>query len=159
MSNGLYGNLKSTAAKGNERRIKIDEVNVAQKFIQGRDSMNRSYRATFDAHYPVLSIPEQGEMWVIVQYQNEWRLSRKFDTTEQPATSLSPGDRRLEATNNLVLNGDQVLINKIPFGATFTTESLPDPDTVPAGTIVFVSDAIDGEQFQGSNGTTWKTLG
>lgn len=42
---------------------------------------------------------------------------------------------------------------------TFTTATKPAASTVQAGTMIFVSDAGAGSQFQGSDGTTWRTLG
>lgn len=122
----MYDLSKRSSQIGNEVRIIIDEVNPSMSYINGHDKTSRTYRATFDAHDPVLAIPMQGEMWVIVQYQNEWRLSRKFDTTETTAaTSLDPGDRRLEATNNLYLNGAMVFINGTEFSSTVAVTITP----------------------------------
>lgn len=42
---------------------------------------------------------------------------------------------------------------------TYTTATKPAASTVKDGTIIFVSDAGAGSQFQGSDGTTWRTLG
>lgn len=42
---------------------------------------------------------------------------------------------------------------------TYTLASRPAATDVKAGTAIFVSDAVDGQRFQGSDGTSWKTLG
>jgi len=41
----------------------------------------------------------------------------------------------------------------------FTTTTRPAASNVVAGTIIFVSDATDGQRFQGSDGASWKILG
>jgi hypothetical protein len=41
----------------------------------------------------------------------------------------------------------------------YTTATKPAASAVQAGTLIFVSDAGAGSQFQGSDGTTWRTLG
>lgn len=104
----MYETIKRSSTISTERRILIDEVNTSEKFVTGKDSFQKNYRVTFDFHDPVLAIPVQGEMWIISQYENEWRLERRVDTgTETIAASdLAPGDRRLEAQNDLHLNAD-----------------------------------------------------
>jgi hypothetical protein len=41
----------------------------------------------------------------------------------------------------------------------YTLATRPTASSVQAGTAIFVSDAVDGQRFQGSDGTNWKTLG
>jgi hypothetical protein len=41
----------------------------------------------------------------------------------------------------------------------YTLATRPAATDVQAGTAIFVSDAVDGQRFQGSDGTNWKTLG
>jgi hypothetical protein len=41
----------------------------------------------------------------------------------------------------------------------YTLATRPAASAVQAGTAIFVSDAVDGQRFQGSDGTNWKTLG
>jgi hypothetical protein len=41
----------------------------------------------------------------------------------------------------------------------WTLATRPAASSVQAGTAIFVSDAVDGQRFQGSDGTNWKTLG
>jgi hypothetical protein len=41
----------------------------------------------------------------------------------------------------------------------YTLATRPAASSVQAGTAIFVSDAVDGQRFQGSDGTNWKTLG
>jgi hypothetical protein len=41
----------------------------------------------------------------------------------------------------------------------WTLATRPAATDVQAGTAIFVSDAVDGQRFQGSDGTNWKTLG
>lgn len=42
---------------------------------------------------------------------------------------------------------------------TCTLATRPAASSVTVGSMVFVSDAVDGQRFQGSDGTNWKTLG
>lgn len=42
---------------------------------------------------------------------------------------------------------------------TCTVATRPSASAVTVGSMVFVSDATDGQRFQGSDGSTWKTLG
>lgn len=41
----------------------------------------------------------------------------------------------------------------------YTVATRPAASSVTTGTTIFVSDAVDGQRFQGSDGTNWKTLG
>jgi hypothetical protein len=41
----------------------------------------------------------------------------------------------------------------------YTTATRPDPTTVRAGTIVYVSDAAPGSKIQYSDGAAWQPLG
>jgi hypothetical protein len=41
----------------------------------------------------------------------------------------------------------------------YTLATRPAATAVQVGTAIFVSDAVDGQRFQGSDGTNWKTLG
>lgn len=41
----------------------------------------------------------------------------------------------------------------------YTLATRPSAANVRAGTAIFVSDDVDGQRFQGSDGTNWKTLG
>jgi hypothetical protein len=41
----------------------------------------------------------------------------------------------------------------------FTTATKPGATTVQAGTMIFVSDAGAGSKFQGSDGSSWVSLG
>jgi len=146
---------------GDNTRISIKEVNMPKSYVQGTDAFNRSYQITLDFHSALVAIPQVGEMWRIVRRGTDWTLDKRLETGNEKTSimSLSSGDRRIDAPGTLHLNGTKVLINKIPFGTVFTTETLPEPSSVPPGTIVFVSDAADGSQFQGSNGSAWKILG
>lgn len=42
---------------------------------------------------------------------------------------------------------------------TYTLATRPAAGDVNAPTVIYVSDAVDGQRFQGSDGTNWKTLG
>jgi len=42
---------------------------------------------------------------------------------------------------------------------TYTVATQPAATSVSVGSMIFVSDAADGQRFKGSDGTNWKTLG
>lgn len=109
----MYESVKRSSQIGNERRIIIDEVNPTQLFVSGHDSYQKAYRVNFDFQGPIAMFPTQGEMWTIKQYNNEWRLDRRAEVNNEKTSlaSMAPGDRRIEAQNNLYLNGESVLIN------------------------------------------------
>lgn len=97
---------------GDERKIRIDEVNMPKGFISGTDTFGRSIQVVYTGFDPVVSIPQQGEIWIVKRYVNQWRLTTRFETgTEgKGVPTLAPGDKRLEASNDLYLNGNDINI-------------------------------------------------
>lgn len=85
-------------------RIAIREVNTSENYISGEDAFGGVVQISLDFRDSVLTIPQVGELWIVERTGNDWRLGKKLDTTQiKPLNELSPGDKRLEAANDLHL--------------------------------------------------------
>lgn len=97
----MYKQLNAATTQGRRRRIVIDEVNLAQHYVSGKDQYGLTFQITFSFHEPgIITIPRQGERWIIEQYKQEWRLKYKVEDLSQ--VSLNPGDKYID-TNSLVV--------------------------------------------------------
>jgi len=116
----MYSDIRFQRRVGTERRIRITEVNTSQRYVVGTDSYGAPLRANWYQYTGLVSVPAVGELWTVSRYQNEWELVRKAETGSEntPIGALLPGDKRLEAVNNLYLNGENVLINNRDFDDT-----------------------------------------
>ena len=99
--------------RSKSQRVRITEVNMTSAYVLAEDAYGGQYRITFDAQSPIVAVPAIGDLWIADRRGNDWYLNRRFETgSEQTAiTSLSPGDRRIEADNDLHLNGKRVIVN------------------------------------------------
>jgi len=99
-----------------ERRVTISEVNMAQSYILTKDAWGNPIRVSFNFHDAVVTVPQVNELWYLKRRDNQWTLDRKAETgTEATSlTTLSAGDKRLEASNDLYLAaGNNVYLNGI----------------------------------------------
>jgi hypothetical protein len=111
---------RQVARRLEERRVVITEVNVPKNYVLGKDAWGNPILVNFSFHDAVVTVPQVGELWYAQRRDLDWVLGRKAETGKEQTTLaiLSPGDRRLEATNDLHLNaGGQVLVNGAPLGA------------------------------------------
>lgn len=154
----MYDTIQRNSQIGNERRIVIDEVNTAQSWIVGIGAHGERIRASYFLQPPLLSVPAQGETWTVTQYVSEWRLDRKVEQQEtRPATTLQEGDRRLEASGNIYIDGAEVHINGvILFSGVGSPEGVV---TAPIGSIYTRSDGVPGATLyvkeSGTDDTGW----
>lgn len=97
-----------------ETRVVIGEINMAETHIEASDSTGGTYILSLDLLPPMVSIPVKGEIWTIRRRGNDWYLMSRIESgTEQvPITSLSPGDRRIEA-ETFYLDTRKVAINAL----------------------------------------------
>lgn len=104
---------QSTGNISDYMRVSIREVNMVQNYIQAIDTFGRSYQITFSLLDPLVAIPVPGELWLLRRRGTDWLLDSRLETglEKTPISSLLPGDRRLEASKNLYLNGSKILIN------------------------------------------------
>lgn len=98
-------------------RVAIREVNMAEGYIRADDAYGGNIQISVDFHDPLLAVPAIGEMWLATRTGNTWSLGKRLESgvEQQLASELSPGDRRLEAPNNLVLAGKDVIIKGTTF--------------------------------------------
>jgi hypothetical protein len=99
--------------KNSSVRLSIREVNMQKMYVQGTDAYGKSYQVSLSLPNPLVSIPQVNELWRLKRDGNDWILDRRMETGSEntPMISLAPGDRRLEASNKLYLNGENVVIN------------------------------------------------
>ena len=99
-----------------ERRVTITEVNSPQNYVLARDGYGNPLQITVTFHDAVATIPQVGELWYARRRDYDWILDRKAETGTEanPLATLSPGDKRLEATNNLYLSGAEIYFNGTP---------------------------------------------
>lgn len=108
----LDDRTKWSSRIGQEKRILIDEIDTSRFIVTGKDFQGTTIQVSFDFQKDIVTIPQQGELWVINRYQNEWRLDRKAESNAHTSvTELQPGDKRLETEGNLYLNAASVFIN------------------------------------------------
>lgn len=106
-----------------ERVATINEVNMAENFIQAIDQFGTNLRVSMQFHGLVTAAPAPRERWIIQRRGMEWFLDRRADDgTEQIAvTDLQPGDRRIEASGNLYLNASlNAYYNNVAFSPLVT---------------------------------------
>jgi hypothetical protein len=99
-----------------ERAIRIEEVNVIEHYIVGRDEWNTPIRLSFHFVDSVVSVPQVGETWTAVRKGASWFLSRNGSSGNN-IEGLSPGDKKLAASGDLYLEGNEVKINGVNISA------------------------------------------
>lgn len=119
----IYEQVRRANTNSEFRRVRIVEVNPANRYVLARDFYDRDYQISFDFHGSVIHIPAKDEIWLIKSYQTEWRLDRKLEgnTIEE----LAQGDKALKADGKLYLDGTQVLINGRDSSELITAEDVP----------------------------------
>lgn len=143
---------------GNERRIVIDEVNVSQGFVTGQDAYGATLQVGFDFQGAIVTIPIQGELWIVEQYKGDWRLDRKAEQNPRvPLDTLSPGDKRLEASGDLYLSGRSVLVNEKPIASNNHGPAAELPPATSANANSFYY-AVDTTILYFSTGTAWISI-
>lgn len=120
----VYEQVRRANTNSEFRRVRIVEVNTANRYILARDFYDRDYQISFDFHGSVIHIPAKDEIWLIRSYQTEWRLDRKLETDS--LEELAPGDKKIEASGSLHLEGTEVLINGRNADDLITAEEVPD---------------------------------
>ena len=102
----------AAAAQTKRRRVQIDEVNVAQNVVTGKDQYGLTFQITYGPWFDhgTISVPKQGENWIVEQYRQEWRLKYKVEDLTDIVGSLQPGDKYLNA-GTFWMNGNANLTN------------------------------------------------
>ena len=97
----------NASAQTKRRRVQIDEVNVAQNVVTGKDQHGLTFQITYGPWFDhgIISVPKQGENWIIEQYRQEWRLKFKVEDLANITNSLQPGDKYLNA-GTIWINGN-----------------------------------------------------
>lgn len=140
------------------RQVAITMVDVVGHGAQGTGDQATYY---IDTSYYVGSVqvtPALGEQWVIQQINGQWRLDHRipFNDPNQAAVTPTQGQHVVGSGQGPVeLNAGQsstVNANSPLSVASYTTATLPDPASVPAGTHVYDTDL--GKPVW-SNGTAW----
>jgi hypothetical protein len=101
----LYDFRSTQRNSSSDTRVAIREVNMTEKYILAEDSYRNSYIISMDALTPVVAIPQVGELWYIYRKGTDWYLGNRFESGNEnvAAVELQPGDRRVDAGNNLHL--------------------------------------------------------
>jgi hypothetical protein len=104
----MYNTINNLSRQLEERRVSINEVNTEQRFISAKDITGATVTIKFDLLDPLITIPNQGEIWVVKRQSDGWRLDRKLETGNEitPVSALQPGDKRVEGSN-VYINGTQ----------------------------------------------------
>lgn len=107
----IYEQIRRAQQNSEYRRVKIEEVNMARKHILARDRYEREYQISYDFHFPILTIPRVGEIWLIKSYGNDWRLDKV--ATPRDMGNLQPGDIIIEG-DKVYIDGTTIIINGTP---------------------------------------------
>jgi len=113
MSTVDYHAIRRASRQIEEKRVKINEVNMATRYLTATDINNGQIQIIMDLFPAVVDIPMPGDTWVIRKSGLDWRLMRRVENTleQTKVESLVAGDKRLEAESTLYLNGSQVKVN------------------------------------------------
>lgn len=149
----VYEQLRRANTNSEFRRVRIVEVNTANRYILARDYSDRDYQISFDFHGSVIQIPVKDEIWLIKSYQTEWRLDRKLELSG--VEELIPGDKKISA-DRVLLDGE-VLINGRDTSTFITAADIPaipepEPSPEPSGASVGTSVAELGTTYNGKQG-------
>jgi hypothetical protein len=97
-----------------ERRyVTIREVDmVSGRYIDGQDNTGAYLRVSMQENPALTAIPAPGEIWEVSRRGVDWVLERRLDVQgmEISTEMLQPGDYRIEAPNDLYLNGRDVIV-------------------------------------------------
>lgn len=93
-----------------ERVATINEVNTTTGQITMVDHYGTILNASLDTSSSLTSIPMAGEIWIVQRRNTNWYLVRQQKSLTD-LVSLSPGDRKLSAPNNLYFEAQKVFIN------------------------------------------------
>lgn len=139
------------------RAVAIQSVDVTN---QGATGINSNGTYYIDTSYYVGAVsvtPTVGDQWMIEQINGQWRLNHRlpFNDPNQTITATQgqhivgsgQGPVELNAGPTSTINANSPLAV-----ASYTTATLPDPTSVPAGTHVYDSTL---SKPVWSNGTTW----
>jgi hypothetical protein len=109
----MYRSIKYNGRATEYRHVIIREVNTTTQVIIGETSQGDKLELSFSFHPPVTAIPIPGEIWTIRRDSADWRLDEKIDnkTLLYPISALLPGDRRLETSGDIYIQGKTVTIN------------------------------------------------
>lgn len=94
------------------KRVRITEVNTQKAYLEGVDETNQVFRMTMIFYEPYLQLPKVGEFWLITKMDNNWYLLGRFEEGDQlhPVTEMNPGDARIEAPENLIIDAKKEII-------------------------------------------------
>lgn len=97
-----------------EKTVIIDEVNMTQFYISAKDAYGSVYQIGTESWPAIVAIPAPGETWAIARRKTSWYLVRRLEVGKETTaiTKLKPGDSRIEAANDLYLNGARILLNE-----------------------------------------------
>lgn len=115
------GQSNTQFRQSTQRTCVISSVDMANNKIAVVDQHGSTLNISLDALDPFFAVPQTNERWVIDRVGNLWYLVRRYELAPQMTAiqSLQPGDRRIEANNDLYLNasgtinitGQTILVN------------------------------------------------
>jgi hypothetical protein len=103
------------------RTVTIDEVNMSQRFISAIDQYGTHLQiSTHLNDGGITAIPAPQETWLVARSGNDWFLDKRGDDGSESVSlnDLQPGDRRIESSGALFLNGT-------PIGSSSVVSNLP----------------------------------
>lgn len=108
-----YREVRDLKRDNSTTPVGIREVNMDQSYIKVEDPYGGMIQINMDFHDSVVTIPQTGETWLASRSGNAWTLTKRLETGDETVTiaSLEPGDKRIEAPNNLYLSGKTIFFN------------------------------------------------
>lgn len=133
---------------GEQRVVTISDVNTPNNEVKVTDDYGTILHITLHLQDAVLEIPSVGERWLAERQGVDWFLEKRVEgsATTTPLTSMAPGDKRVEATNTLFLNGKQITLQGVAFFSNISPTTTP----VGGGYLYVEAGAL---KYKGSNGT------
>lgn len=105
------------------RYATITEVDTQKNLVTATDQHRQTIAISFNVHWPATQVPAVGETWLVRRQSYNWYLVGRVETGKEKTavSTLAPGDQRVEAVNNLYLNGTHIYINAKDLEATLTS--------------------------------------
>lgn len=157
------------------RTISITQVDMTNHLVQGRDQYGTLLQVSWHLSDAITSVPAIGETWTVERQGNLWFLDQRGDdgTESTSLKDLGPGDRRIDTSGNIYLNGDEISLNGneiflngsnlfvngnqyIPGATPGLLGAKPLASAVPSGSMYY---ATDQDVMYLNTGAAWTRLG
>lgn len=107
---------RATRIYTEKRTVSIVDVDMTNYLVHGRDQFGTLLQISFHLSDTMTSIPAMGETWTVERQGSLWFLDMRGDDGSEATslTDLGPGDRRIDTSGTVWINGNAVNVNGSP---------------------------------------------